>query len=221
MTQLVDISHQITAGMTTYPGLPGPEIDDHLTFEDSRQRYAPGTEFRIGRISMVANTGTYLDTPAHRYRDGADLADLDLEKVAGLPGLVVEPEEREIGPEAFKGLDVEGRAVLIRTGWDRHWRTEAYGLPEHPFLSEAGARALVEAGAALVGIDSVNIDDTSEAAGGARPAHSALLAAGVPVVEHLCELGRLPAEGFAFFAIPVKVRGLATFPVRAFAMVGA
>ncbi|CAM4049311.1 cyclase family protein [Nocardiopsis rhodophaea] len=221
MTQLVDISHQITAGMTTYPGLPGPEIDDHLTFEDSRQRYAPGTEFRIGRISMVANTGTYLDTPAHRYRDGADLADLDLEKVAGLPGLVVEPQEREIGPEAFKGLDVEGRAVLIRTGWDRHWRTEAYGSPEHPFLSEAAARALVEAGAALVGIDSVNIDDTSEAAGGARPAHSALLAAGVPVVEHLCDLGRLPAEGFAFFAVPVKVRGLATFPVRAFAMVGA
>ncbi|MBB6171471.1 kynurenine formamidase [Nocardiopsis mwathae] len=219
MTQLVDISHQITAGMTTHPGLPGPEIDDHLTFEESQRRYAAGTEFSIGRISMVANTGTYLDTPAHRYRDGADLADLDLEKVAGLPGLVVTADEREIGAEAFKGLEAEGRAVLIRTGWDRHWRTEAYGSPEHPFLSEDAARALVDAGAALVGIDTVNVDDTSEDAGGARPAHSALLAAGIPIVENLCELGRLPTEGFTFFAVPAKVRGLAAFPVRAFAMV--
>lgn len=220
MVKLVDVSHQVTAGMTTYPGLPGPVIEDHMSFEDSHRTYAAGTEFSIGRISMVANTGTYLDMPAHRYRDGADLADLDLEKVAGVPGVVVDAQGREVGPEAFAGIEVQGRAVLIRTGWDRHWRTEAYGGPDHPFLSEAGAKALVEGGATLVGIDSVNIDDTSPAAQGSRPAHSALLAAGIPVVEHLCLLGGLPASGFTFFAVPVKIRGLAAFPVRAFAMVG-
>ncbi|MFC7328594.1 cyclase family protein [Marinactinospora rubrisoli] len=220
MTQLVDLSHQIVAGMTTYPGLPGPVVEDHLSFDESRRTYAPGTEFRIGRVSMVANTGTYLDTPAHRYRDGSDLADLDLAKVADLDGVVLDAAERELGPEALDGVDVTGRAVLIRTGWDRHWRTERYGSPDHPYLSEAGAKALVAAGAALVGIDSVNLDDTSPAAGGARPAHSALLAAGIPVVEHLCLLDRLPTAGFRFFAVPVKVRGLGTFPVRAFAIIG-
>ncbi|GAB3213069.1 cyclase family protein [Marinactinospora thermotolerans] len=220
MTQLIDVSHQIVADMITYPGLPGPVIEDHLSFDDSRHDYAPGTEFRIGRISMVANTGTYLDTPAHRYRDGSDLADLDLEKVADLDGVVVDAADRAIGPETFEGVAVEGRAVLIRTGWDRHWRTERYGAPEHPHLTEQGAKALVEAGAALVGIDSVNIDDTSSESKGARPAHSTLLAAGIPVVEHLCVLDRLPSAGFRFFAVPVKVRGMGTFPVRAFAIVG-
>ncbi|KUP96852.1 cyclase family protein [Thermobifida cellulosilytica] len=219
MARLIDVSHQIVAGMTTYPGLPGPVIEDHLSFDDSQQSYALGTEFRIRRISMVGNTGTYLDTPAHRYRDGSDLADLPLEKVAALPGRVVDAAGRGIGPEAFRGLDLAGRAVLIRTGWDRHWRTEAYGSPEHPFLTEEGAKALVEAGAALVGIDSVNIDDTSAGSGGARPSHSILLAAGVPVVEHLCLLDQLPEEGFQFFAVPVKIRGMGTMPVRAFALV--
>ncbi|MFC3996651.1 cyclase family protein [Nocardiopsis sediminis] len=219
MTQLVDVSHQVTEGMTTYPGLPGPTIEDHLSFDASRDTYAEGTEFRIGRISMVANTGTYLDMPAHRYRDGADLADLELEKVANVPGIVVGAEERAIGPDSFKGLDLEGKAVLLRTGWDRHWRTEAYGAPDHPYLTEGGARALADTGATLVGIDSVNIDDTSPAGRGARPAHSLLLAAGIPVVEHLCLLDRLPAAGFTFFAVPVKVRGLGTFPVRAFALI--
>ncbi|RCV53215.1 cyclase family protein [Marinitenerispora sediminis] len=220
MTHLVDLSHQIVAGMTTYPGLPGPVVEDHLSFEDSHRTYAPGTEFRIGRVSMVANTGTYLDTPAHRYRDGSDLADLELAKVADLDGVVIDAVQREVGPEALEGVDVAGRAVLIRTGWDRHWRTERYGSDEHPYLSEAAAKALVAAGAVLVGIDSVNIDDISPAADGARPAHSALLAAGIPVVEHLCLLDRLPTAGFRFFAVPVKVRGLGTFPVRAFAVVG-
>ncbi|GLU45770.1 cyclase family protein [Nocardiopsis ansamitocini] len=218
MARLIDLSHQIVAGMTTYPGLPAPVIEDHLSFDDSHGTYAAGTEFQIGRISMVANTGTYLDTPAHRYRDGSDLADLELSKVAALPGIVIDPTEREVGPEAFKGADVAGRAVLIRTGWDRHWRTEAYGDPGHPCLTEDGARALVDAGAALVGIDSVNIDDTSSHSAGARPAHSRLLAAGIPVVEHLCLLNELPVENFEFFAVPVKIRGLATFPVRAFAL---
>lgn len=219
MGRFVDVSHQITHDMTTYPGLPGPQIEDHITFDASQRSYAPGTEFSITRISMVANTGTYIDMPAHRYRDGADLADLDLEKVADVPGTVVDAPAREVGPEAFAGVPVQGRAVLIRTGWDRHWRTDKYGAPEHPFLTEEGARLLAEQGARMVGIDSVNIDDTSEAAQGARPAHSVLLAKGVPVVEHMCMLNRLPAEGFRFFAVPAKVRGMGTFPVRAFAIV--
>ena len=217
MARLIDVSHQIVAGMTTYPGLPAPVVEDHLSFEESREDYASGTEFQIRRISMVGNTGTYLDTPSHRYRDGSDLADLPLEKVAALPGRVVDAVGRGVGPEAFRDLDLAGRAVLIRTGWDRHWRTEAYGGPDHPFLTEDGAKALVDAGAALVGIDSVNIDDTSPDSGGARPAHSILLAAGIPVVEHLCLLHQLPEEGFQFFAVPVKVRG--TMPVRASAVV--
>ncbi|HLU95469.1 MAG TPA: cyclase family protein [Thermobifida alba] len=219
MARLIDVSHQIVAGMTTYPGLPAPVVEDHLSFEESREDYASGTEFQIRRISMVGNTGTYLDTPSHRYRDGSDLADLPLEKVAALPGRVVDAVGRGVGPEAFRDLDLAGRAVLIRTGWDRHWRTEAYGGPDHPFLTEDGAKALVDAGAALVGIDSVNIDDTSPDSGGARPAHSILLAAGIPVVEHLCLLHQLPEEGFQFFAVPVKVRGMGTMPVRAFALV--
>ncbi|TQN31537.1 kynurenine formamidase [Haloactinospora alba] len=219
MTRMVDVSHQIADGMTTYPGLPGPDIDEYLSFEDSHQSYAPGTEFTIGRIFMVTNTGTYLDTPAHRYREGSDLADLELEKVAGLPGIVVDADEQAVGPEILTGRDVAGKAVLIRTDWDRHWRTDHYGSPEHPYLTGSAAKALADAGAALVGIDSVNIDDTSDESGGARPTHSALLAAGVPVVEHLCQLHRLPREGFTFFAVPVKARGLGTFPVRAFAMV--
>lgn len=219
MGRFVDVSHQITHDMTTYPGLPGPQIEDHVTFDASQRSYAPGTEFSITRISMVANTGTYIDMPAHRYRDGADLADLDLEKVADVPGAVVDAPAREVGPEAFADVPVQGRAVLIRTGWDRHWRTEKYGDPEHPFLTEDGARLLAEQGARMVGIDSVNIDDTSEAAQGARPAHSVLLAAGVPVVEHMCMLNRLPADGFRFFAVPAKVRGMGTFPVRAFAII--
>lgn len=217
--RFLDLSHQITDGMVTYPGLPGPVIDQHLTFEQSRAEYSPGTEFEIGRITLVANTGTYLDTPAHRYRDGSDLADLELAKVADLDGAVVDSPEQALDAASLRGRDLQGKAVLVRTGWDRHWRTEHYGSPEHPYLTEDGARALVETGAALVGIDSVNIDDTSPQGGGARPAHSVLLAAGIPVVEHLCLLDRLPASGFRFFAVPAKVRGLGTFPVRAFAIV--
>ena len=213
---LIDLSHVVEDGMVTYPGLPAPQISEHLSFDDSHDHYATGTEFAIGRISMVANTGTYLDTPAHRYRGADDLSRLPLERCALLPGMVVEAGPA-IGPDDFEGLDVEGRAVLLSTGWDRHWATEAYGDPAHPFLSEAGARRLAERGAALVGIDSVNIDDTR---GGARPAHSVLLAAGIPVVEHLTGLHALPATGFRFTAVPPAIRGLATFPVRAFATVG-
>lgn len=211
--ELVDLNHVIEHGMPTYPGLPGPEVGDHLTFDDSHGVYAAGTEFTIGRLSMVTNTGTYLDTPRHRYRDGWDVADLRLDQCVDLPAVVVDAEG-EIGEESFAGHDVSGAAVLVRTGWGRHWRTEAYGDPAHPFLTAAAASHLVAAGAALVGIDSVNIDDTR---GGERPVHTILLGADVPVVEHLTALDRLPATGARFTAVPLRVRGLGTLPVRAFA----
>lgn len=210
---LVDLNHVVEDGMTTYPGLPGPEITDHLTFDDSHGVYAAGTEFTIGRISMVGNTGTYLDTPRHRYRDGWDTAGLRLEQCVDLPAVVVDAVG-EVGPDAFAGLDVAGAAVLVRTGWDRHWRSEEYGDPAHPFLTEEAARHLVDAGAVLVGIDSVNIDDTR---GGVRPVHTVLLGGGLPVVEHLTGLALLPSTGARFTAVPVRVSGLGTLPVRAFA----
>jgi len=211
---LVDLSHVIEHGMITYPGLPGPVIDDHLSFEDSANHYAGDTEFAIGRITMVANTGTYLDTPAHRFRDGYDLSGLPLERCALLPAVVVDAGPGPIGADLFEGRQVKGTAVLLRTGWDQHWRTDRYGDPSHPHLTDAAAAFLVDAGAQLVGIDSVNIDDT---AGGHRPAHTLLLAAEIPVVEHLTNLDRLPASGASFSAVPAAVRGLATFPVRSFA----
>jgi arylformamidase len=217
---LVDLSHVIEDGTITYPGLPGPVIGDHLSWDDSHDRYASGTEFRIGRIEMVANTGTYLDTPAHRFRDGFDLSALPLSSVADLPGVVVDASAREVDVNAFDGIEVDGRAVLLRTGWDEHWATDRYGEPDHPFLTGAGARHLADAGAVLVGIDSVNIDDTSSASGGARPAHTELLGRHIPVLEHLCRLGQLGREPFRLFAVPPMIRGLATFPVRAFAVVG-
>jgi kynurenine formamidase len=214
---LVDLSHEIVAGMSTYPGLPGPEITPFLTREDSRRRYAAGTEFAIDRISMVGNTGTYVDSPYHRYPGGTDLAGLALESVADLPAVVVrlaDSAERGIGPAAFGAVDVAGRAVLLHTGWDRHWGSSAYDGPA-PHLTEAGARLLVDAGAGLVGIDSVNIDDT---AGDQRPAHSILLAAGIPVLEHLTGLDRVPVAGARLHAAPPPVRGFGTFPVRAYAV---
>lgn len=212
---LVDLSHVIEHGMTTYPGLPGPEVGVHLGFDESRDHYAEGTEFAIGRLSMVGNTGTYLDTPAHRHRGGWDTTGLALERCVDLPALVV-AARGPIGAAAFDGLDVAGAAVLLHTGWDRYWRTERYGDTDHPFLDESGAQHLVAGGAALVGIDAVNVDDTS---GGERPAHTLLLAAGIPVVEHLTGLAALPAAGATFTAVPVRVAGMATLPVRAFARV--
>jgi arylformamidase len=217
--RFVDLSHVIRSGMVTYPGLPAPEVGVHLAFDESHGSYGEGTEFQIGRIAMVGSTGTYLDTPAHRYRDGHDLADLPLERCAGLPAVVVRAAGRGHALDAarFAGLDVAGCAVLVHTGWDVHWGTEGYLDRDHPHLSEDAARALVDAGAALVGIDSVNIDDT---VGTGRPAHTVLLGAGIPVVEHLTGLASLPDTGAAFTAVPVAVRGMATFPVRAFATLG-
>jgi kynurenine formamidase len=216
--RLVELNHVITAGMTTYPGLPGPEITPHLAREDSRGRNAPGTEFAIDRISMVGNTGTYVDSPFHRYADGTDLAGLPLDAVADLPVVLVRmvgSAEPGVSARALAPYDVGGAAVLLHTGWDRHWGTDAYGGPDAPYLTEDGAAALVAAGARLVGIDSVNIDST---AGDARPAHSILLAAGVPVLEHLTGLDQLPPTGARLHAAPPRVRDFGTFPVRAYAV---
>jgi kynurenine formamidase len=216
--RLVELSHPIRDGLVTYPGLPAPVITDHLSREASRAIYAPGTEFQIGRIDMVANTGTYVDAPSHRFADGADLAHLPLELVADLPVVVVDvrgSDDRAIGAEAFLPYTVEGVAVLVLTGWSRHFGTPAYGSG-HPFLTEAAAEHLVAAGARLVGIDSLNIDDTADAR---RPVHTRLLAAGIPVCEHLTGLEVLPTSGARFTAAPVMVEGMGTFPVRAWALV--
>lgn len=221
--RLVELSHPIHHGMVTYPGLPGPEITTHLSREDSRSRYAPGTEFQIGRISMIGNTGTYLDAPAHRFADGADLAGVPLDRVADLPGVVVRVPAgvRAIDRSRLTSYQVAGRAVLLHTGWSAHFGTDRYGDPDHPHLTADGAAWLVDQGAALVGIDSVNIDDTAPAASGTRPAHSALLGAGVPVVEHLCGLDALPPEGFRFTAAPPRIAGMTGLAVRAFAVLPA
>ena len=214
---LIDLSHLIEHGMVTYKGLPGPHICDFWTREQSAALYEDGSTFQIGRIDMVANTGTYLDAPFHRFEDGADLAALALEQLAGLPGVVVRSDAMAVDAEAFEGLDVAGKAVLVHTGWDRHWRTSAY-YEGHPFLTEAAARLLAERGAKLVGIDSHNIDDTRAPR---RPVHTTLLGAGVLVCEHLTNLQALPDSGFRFSAVPPKVSGMGTFPVRAFAELAA
>jgi arylformamidase len=217
MATIVDLSHAIEDGTVTYPGLPAPVISDHVSREASRQRYAPGYEFQIGRIDMVANTGTYLDTPFHRYPDGHDLAGLDPARVVGVPGIVVDAGgDQEIPAALLDGLDVAGHAVLFRTGWDRHWGTERYGEPDHPHLSVAAAERLAEGGAAVVGIDAVNIDGTRT---GERPIHSVLLAAGVPIIEHFTGLGQIGGRQFTLVAVPPAIRGMGSFPVRALAVV--
>lgn len=215
-SRLVDLSHTIESGMITYKGLPAPVISDHLSRESSRSIYGPDTEFHIGRIDMVANTGTYLDTPFHRFAEGTDLAGLVLEAVSDLEGVVVRAPasaQRAIGRAHFGATEVRGRAVLVNTGWDVHWRTERY-FTGFPHLTEDAATYLRDAGAALVGIDSHNIDCTDD---GMRPVHTVLLRAGIPIVEHMTNLGVLPLDGFRFSATPPKVRGMGTFPVRAHA----
>ena len=215
--ELVDLSHTVRAGLVTYPGIPAPTITPHLTREASREHYAPGTEFAIDIIAMAGNTGTYLDSPYHRYADGGDLASLDLATLVGVPAEVfrlTDAASRGIPAEVFFDRELAGTAVLLHTGWSRHFGTPEYAHGS-PFLTEAGARHLVQAGVAIVGIDSLNIDDTE--AGGTRPAHSLLLEAGVHVVEHLTALDRVPARGARFTAVPPKVEGFGTFPVRAFA----
>lgn len=213
----IDLSHAIESGMITYKGLPAPLICDYLSRERSRELYEPGTEFHIGKIEMVANTGTYLDCPFHRYEDGADLAALVLNQCADLEGCVVEANHNKtkaIDASFFEGRDIEGKAVLVHTGWSTYWRTDPY-FENHPFLTEDAAVYLRDHGAALVGIDSHNIDDTR---GRSRPVHSVLLKAGVLIVEHLCNLHALPKRHFRFNAVPPKFKGVGTFPVRAYAV---
>lgn len=214
---LIDVSHVVEHGMMTYRSLPAPIICDYLSREASQAHYAEGTTFQIGQIDMVANTGTYIDAPFHRYADGKDLAALALASLAHLDGLVVHapPNRRTLGRELFGDHDLSGKAVLIHTGWDKHWRTEHY-FAGHPFLTREAAEYVHASRVTLVGIDSYNIDDTAD---GSRPVHTILLGAEIPIVEHLCHLEELPDRGFTFYAVPVKIKGLGTFPVRAFGVV--
>ena len=216
--RLIDLSHTIEHGMVTYRGLPAPVIGDWLSRDASSARYAPGTTFQIGKIGMLANTGTYIDAPFHRFEDGKDIAAYPLEAVADLPGVMIRAIRRDgraLDAPRLRGRDLKGKAVLLHTGWDAHWRTDRYASG-HPFLTRAAAEVLADGGAGLVGIDSLNIDDDTD---GTRPAHTILLGAGIPIVEHLCGLGELPDQGFRFFAVPAKVKGLGSFPVRAFGLI--
>lgn len=219
LREVVELSHVIADGTVTYPGLPAPRICDFLSRERSRGLYEPGTEFQIASIEMVANTGTYVDCPFHRYADGRDLAQMPAGAFHDLDAVVVRADHRElreIGAGHFRDRELRGRAVLVHTGWDRHWEQPAYAV-DHPFLTAEAAEYLRDCGVRLVGIDAMNIDDTR---GGARPVHSILLGAGIPIVEHLCNLQTLPAEGFPFSAVPPRISGVGTFPVRALAVLG-
>lgn len=216
--RFLDLSHAVEHGIVTYKGLPAPVVCDFLSRADSRKHYAAGTEFQIGKIEMVGNTGTYVDSPFHRYAGGKDLAQLPLESLAELDALVVDLPRgaRALEPSALAKLELAGRAVLVRTGWSKHYATDAY-FEGHPFVTRAAAELLVARGAKLVGIDSLNIDDTKD---GARPAHTLLLGAEIPIAEHLTNLAELPREGFRFTAVPAKVKAFGTFPVRAYARIG-
>src|SRR5436853_4213041 len=215
MTKYVDLSHKLESGMPSYPGLPEPHFRTWLTHEESATRgtYAPGTTFQIATYELGGNTGTYVDAPFHRYPEGQDLAALPFDRLADLPGVLVTAlHEGPIGPEAFEGLPLEGRAVLVRTGWSARWGGPDY-FRSGPFLNADACRALVEAGARLVGIDCANIDDMADPA---RPAHTILLGAGIPIVEHLYSLDQVPQDNFRFFAVPPAIKGGTSFPVRAF-----
>ena len=212
----IDLSHTIEDGLVTYKGLPAPIICDYLSREKSREIYETGTEFQIGKIEMVSNTGTYVDCPFHRYEHGKDLSQVDIESLADIDGIVIRVDYRKtraIDASFFKEKEIRGRAVLVHTGWDVHWNTDEY-FQNHPFLTEDAAMYLQKCGAKLVGIDAMNIDSTSSKS---RPVHSTLLASDILIVEHLCNLGKLPDEGFAFSALPPKFKGVGTFPVRAMA----
>src|ERR1051325_9697326 len=213
--RLIDLSHTVEAGMLTYKGLPAPVICDFLSREASRQVYAEGTEFNIGKIEMVANTGTYVDSPFHRYTDGKDLSELPLSSLASVEGVLIkchEHNERAITATQLAGHEIRSKAILIRTDWSRHWRTDQY-FEGHPFLTKDAAQFLMDSGAVIVGIDTYNIDDTSD---GSRPAHTILLGADIPICEHMCNFDQIPDAPFRFSAVPVKVKGFGTFPVRAF-----
>jgi len=214
--KLIDLSHIVEHGMVTYKGLPAPLICDYLSREESRKVYAEGTEFNIGKIEMVANTGTYVDSPFHRFANGLDLSELPLESLVDLEGIVVRVQNlgQAISAKAFKDVTIKGKAVLIHTDWARHWGTDQY-FEGHTFLSKDAAEFLVDSGAAFVGIDTYNIDDITD---GARPVHTTLLGNQIPICEHMCGFESLPDMGFRFHAAPVKVKAMGTFPVRAYAV---
>ncbi len=215
--EIIDLSHVIEDGMVTYKDLPAPHICDFWTREGSAAHYDDGSSFQIGRIDMVANTGTYLDSPFHRFEEGKDLADLPISALADLPAILVHrPWEEGLATDAthIQGFDVRGKAVLVNSGWDRNWRTDAYSK-DHPYLTSDAADWLSANGAILVGIDSYNIDDTSKRM---RPVHSRLLAADIPICEHLTSLASLVGRDFKFSAVPPKIRRMGSFPVRAYAV---
>ena len=216
MKRLIDLSHTIEQGLITYKGFPAPIICDYLSREDSRKFYEPGTEFQVGKIEMISNTGTYVDCPFHRYANGEDLSEVGIDRFAELDAVVVRADYAngiEVGKKLFEGLPIEGKAVLIATNWSRFWRTDAY-FENHSFLTEEAAVFLRNQQVKLVGIDSHNIDDTRTKR---RPVHSVLLKARILIVEHLCNLDQLPEENFIFNAVPPKFKGVGTFPVRAYA----
>lgn len=217
MARYIDLSHPITNGMVTFPGIPAPRISEYMSFEASQDHYAEGTEFSIGAIDLVANTGTYIDTPAHRHRGGWDLTGLNLEMVADVPGVVIRcrSEPIEIPASVLEGVAVSGRAVLFDTGWSDRWGTEGY-FTGHPYLGLETIAVLVASRPAVVGIDSLNLDGMAD---GSRPAHTALLGDGIPIIEHMTGLEKLPGSGFRFFAVPPRIEGMATFPVRSFAII--
>jgi kynurenine formamidase len=215
----IDLSHIIEDGMITYKGFPGPIICDWLSRVDSRARYEEGTEFQIGKIEMVANTGTYIDSPFHRYADGIDISEMPLDGLVDIACVVIRVDRAvtAIGADHFNGIDCRAKAVLVHTGWDRHWRTDKY-FENHPHLTGSAAELLADAGARIVGIDSYNIDSVAT---GARPVHTLLLGKGIPIVEHMRALGDVPETGALFTAAPVAVKGIGSFPVRAYATVDA
>lgn len=213
----IELSHPVEDGLVTYPGLPAPVITDFLSREGSRSRYAEGTTFHIGRVDMIGNSGTYVDAPFHRFDGRADIASLPIASLANLSSVVVRMTGRTgraIDRSAFEGMNLKGKAVLIHTGWSVHWKTPQYAI-DHPFLTAEAARLLVNLGIVLVGIDTLNIDDAND---GRRPAHTTLLDSGIPIIEHMTALDQLPDSGFRLFAVPPPVRGLGSFPVRAFAI---
>ncbi len=216
--RLVDLSHTITDGMTTYPGLPVPSIGTHLSRQAAEEVYGPGLTFQIGMVELCTNTGTYLDVPFHRFADGHDLTELALERVADVPAVCFDRTDRgcaiELSANDLEGC--EGQAVLVQTGHSALWGSDNY-FENHPYLTEASAHRLVEANVACVGIDSLNIDSTET---GDRPVHTVLLGAGIPIIEHLNNLERLPSDGMTFTAVPPKIEGAGTFTVRAYAKVG-
>lgn len=212
----IDLSHTIESGLITYKGLPAPIVCDYLSREDSKKFYEPGTEFQIAKIEMVANTGTYLDCPFHRFAHGKDLSELEIKQFADLDGVVIRvpfTQTLAITPAHLQGYEIRNRAVLIHTGWATHWNTDQY-FENHPYLTKEAAEFLRDGQVKLVGIDSHNIDDTS---GNNRPVHTTLLEAEILIVEHLCHLELLPEAGFLFSAVPPKFKGVGTFPVRAMA----